>query len=407
MPQSYRLKRFTNAAILKRICLPLLLEFLESDETFRPFLEARGMTWAREEDGFEYDQLASILMSPGMDTPEELLDALYFVDNLSDPECYDRILQEAEDAGIDVTTADGDDPSSEDLTLRVWLADPLILERVHAEMYRSKPKSFLSFFPVEAERPDLEIPSDAVRTSLENDLNEWFYWKKKGRGARVFPFPKEDGFWFLVRHGQRIKREETLEADESSGSVFYRPAKYDVLIYYPDTGELAIFTETKGEQETYCALLGKHLFEDEKFFEFKNPVAKYTLQPLIDLGRDALACSDVEGIESIELYTLDYCRDSEFDNKRTVGGDDVFGDIEAHGPDLNEPGLQLLKAKFRVTFTGGRQRIIGVEPPNRAVFDRETDSSMIHDWMVKRGFIPVLSPEVAGDVKHGSSVAVA
>jgi len=245
MPQSYRLKRFTNAAILKRICFPLLLEFLESDETFRPFLEARGMTWAREEDGFEYDQLASILMSPGMDTPEELLDALYFVDNLSDPECYDRILQEAEDAGIDVTTADGDDPSSEDLTLRVWLADPLILERVHAEMYRSKPKSFLSFFPVEAERPDLEIPSDAVRTSLENDLNEWFYWKKKGRGARVFPFPKEDGFWFLVRHGQRIKREEILEADESSGSVFYRPAKYDVLIYYPDTGELAIFTETK------------------------------------------------------------------------------------------------------------------------------------------------------------------
>ena len=404
MAKTLSLKRFTNAAILKRINAKLLLEFLTPHLDF--LVTQRELPWPDDPDEFDHEALARILMSPSVDTPEALLDALYFVDNLANPDCYDRLLQEAEDAGIDVTTADGDDPTPEDLTLRIWLADPLILERVHAEMYRSQPKAFLSFFPAEGECPDLEIPSDAVRIALEGDLNEWFHWKKKGRGARVFPFPKEDGFWFLIRHGQRIKREETLQADESSGSVFYRPIKYDVLIYYPDTGELAIFAETKGEREIYCMLFGKHLFGDEEFFEFKNPTAKYTLQPLIDLGRDALCCTDVSGIEAIELYKLEYARDLDYANSRTVGGSDVFSDIEANGPDLSEPGLILVRAKFRITFTGGRQRIITVEPPNRAVFDRETDSSMIHDWMNKRGFIVLVPAGEMSDAESRVAMAV-
>ena len=41
-----------------------------------------------------------------------------FVDDLADPDCYDRILQEAEDAGVDVSTADGDDPRTNGETYR-------------------------------------------------------------------------------------------------------------------------------------------------------------------------------------------------------------------------------------------------------------------------------------------------
>lgn len=404
MARTLSLKRFTNIAILKRINTKLLLEFLSPHREF--LVTQRDLPWPDRPDDFDHEALARILMSPDIDTPENLLDALFFVDDLADPDCYDRILQEAENAGIDVSTADGDDPTPEDLTLRIWLFDPLILERVHAEMYRSKPKAFFSFFPQGPARPDLAIPNETVRTALEADLNDWFQWKKKGRGARVFPFPREDGFWFLVRHGQRIKRQGTVEADESSGSVFYRPEKYDVLIYYPETGELAIFTETKGEQEAYCSLFGKHLFNDSQFFEFKSPVAKYTLQPLIDLGRDALFCKDVAGIEAIELCRLEYCRDLDYANVRTIAGDDVFSDIETNGPDLSESGLHLVRAKFRITFTGGRQRIITVEPPNRAVFDRETDSPMIHDWMVKREFIALTAVGGERNAESGLSVAV-
>jgi len=77
------------------------------------------------------------------------------------------------------------------------------------------------------------------------------------------------------------------------------------------SGELAIHTETKGEQKTYCRYFGKHFFDDIEFFLFENPVAKYTLQPLIDLGRDALACDDIEGIECIKLHELHIMHDSD------------------------------------------------------------------------------------------------
>lgn len=386
MPQSFRLKRFTNVAILKRIEFNLLMEFLESDPKFRPFLESRGMVWSRDPQQFEYDRMSRILMSPGSDTPDELLDALYFVDNLSAPDCYDRILQECRDAGIAI---DGE-LSPEDLALRAWLADRNILERVHAEQYRSKPQKFQSYFAGRTDRPDFACPDAQMLGGLEAALNEWFDFKKKGRGARVFAFPKDDSVWFLVRHGQRIKREGTVEADGESGSVFYRPEKFDVLIYYPQTGELAINTETKGERKAYCENFGRHLFGDMGFFRFDDPVAKYTLAPLFALEREAMACGDVEGLERIRLVELHIMHNSDQDDIEVRrASEDVFRSLEDQGRRLREEELsiQLVKAKFHATFTGGKERTVSIDPPNTASFDRESDNAIIHEWMRLRGFI--------------------
>jgi DNA invertase Pin-like site-specific DNA recombinase len=299
---------------------------------------------------FDYSQLARILMSPDAETPGELLDALYFVDNLSDPDCYDRILQECQEAGIDLG---GNDLSPEDLAIRAWLADRNILERVHAEQYRARPQRFESFFAGLADRPDLTYPTDTVLAALEGDLNEWFDFKQKGRGARVFVFARADGVWFLVRHGQRIKREGTVEADESSGSVFYRPEKFDVLIYYPDKGELAINTETKGERRAYCRYLGKHLFGDTEFFRFDDPISKYTLTPLITMGREALRCGDVQGLGLVLLQELHIAHNSDQDDIEVrKASEDVFRALENQNRSLQneEAAITLVKAKFRVTF---------------------------------------------------------
>ena len=385
MAESLRLKRFTNVAILKRIDFALLVEFFESDDRFRAFLVQRGLIWTADTDAFDYSKLASILMSPGLDTPDDLLDALYFVDGMADPECYDRILEECQEKDIPV----GETPSPEDLVLRAWLADRNILERVHAEQHRVRPKKFESFFAGRGDLPDLTHPSDAVLSALEADLNEWYDFRKKGRGARVFPFVREDGVWFLVRHGQRMKREGVMEADGESGSRFYRPEKFDVLIYYPDKGELAIYTETKGELQAYCRYLGKHLFGDINFFRFEAPVAKYTLQPLIERGRGVLVCSDVEGIKSIRLYELHILHDSEQKDIEVRKADDAFRALEDSGRSLQteDASIKLIKAKFEVTFDGDKERSVVIEPPNTASFDREADNAVIHEWLLLREFI--------------------
>ncbi len=404
MATTVRFKRFSNVGILKRIDAALLMRFLDP---FRDFIVGRrGMDWPEDPDQFDHTALAEILMSPGMDTPEELLDALYFVDGLADAECYDRILAEVQEAGIDLGQQD---PTPEELTLLVWLADRNILERVHAEQYRVRGRTFHSFFSSQAERPDLYFPDQAVLQALEADLDEWFDFKKKGRGAKVFPFPREDGFWFLVRHGQRIKREGTVEADGDAGSVFYRPEKFDVLIYYPQTGELAIYADTKGEWQIYCLQLGQHLFGDAEFFHFKNPIQKYTLLPLIEAGRDALACVDVEGIEYIRLYELHLQHASEQKDVEVRRADDVFRALEDQQRDLESERdhTTLVRAKFKVTFTGGRERSVTIEPPNIASFDRETDNSVIHDWLSRRGFILAADAKEREDVESRVAVEVA
>ncbi|MAX25608.1 MAG: hypothetical protein CMJ19_14005 [Phycisphaeraceae bacterium] len=384
MAQTLRLKRFSNVALLKRIDNQLLLEFLAP---YRAFLsDQRGMPWPDDPKQLDHAALADILMKPGVDTPDRLLDALYFVDGLADANCYDRILQEADDAGIELGT---DELSPEDLTLRIWLYDPDILERVHAEQYRVKPKTFQSFYAVTSQRPDLQFPTADVLSGLEDELNEWFDFKKKGRGSRVFPFSQADGFWFLVRHGQQIKREGTVESNGESGSVFYRPEKFDVLIYYPHTGELAIFTETKGERKTYCKLFGKHLFGDEFFFAFDPYTSKYSLTPLITDGRSSLVCSDVGGISKITLYELHIQHQSAQKDIEIRRADDVFQSLIDHHRVLQDEqeSTSLIKAKFRVAFDGGRERSITITPPNIASFDRENDNWMINEWLTKRGFV--------------------
>jgi len=384
MAQSFKLKRFANVAVLKQVDQGLLMEFLNP---FREFLvEQRRMTWPDDPENLDHEALADILMSPGTDTPGDLLDALYFMDALSDDDCYDRILAECQEAGIDLGQAL---LSPEDLTLRVWLVDRNILEKVHAEQNRVRPKRFKSFFAGCANRPDLHYPPQELLSALDSDLSEWFDYKKKGRGARVFPFFREDWVWFLVRHGQRIKREGTMEADGASGSVFYRPERFDVLIYYPDTGELDIYADTKGEERTYCRLFGKHLFGDEAFFLFDDPLAKYTLRPLIDRGRAALVCGDIEGIDRIRLTELQILHIGEQKDLEIRRADDVFEALEAVGRNLADEttATRLIKAKFKVQFSGDRERTVMLEPPNIAVFDREADNDVIHAWLGKRGFI--------------------
>jgi len=381
---SFRLKRFANVAVLKRTDPALLMAFLTP---FREFLvDRRRLAWPDDPMDVDYTELAEILMSPAEDTPDELLDALYFVDNLADGDCYDRLLEEAQEAGIDLGA---NDLSPEDLALRIWLADRNILERVHAEQYRIRPKTFRSYFAYEATPHEWECPDADLHKALQDNLNLWFDFKRKGRGARVFFFPKEDAVWMLVRHGQRIRREGTVESDGGSGSIFYRPEKFDVLVYYPNTGELAIHADTKGEREIYCRLLGSYLFGDPEYFRFEYPIAKYTLEPLIDLGQDAMACADIDGIAFVHLSELHMRHAAEQKDIEIRRADNVFTALARQRRQLDEERLatRLLRAKFRITFVGGRERMVTIEPPNIASFDRETDTSMVYDWLASRGFM--------------------
>ncbi len=75
---------------------------------------------------------------------------------------------------------------------------------------------------------------------------------------------KEDFVWFLVRHGESFTRESIIKDGEPS-SLFYRPKKYDVLVYGPENGETRMNARSKGEKELYRTKFGFRLFGGTKF----------------------------------------------------------------------------------------------------------------------------------------------
>jgi hypothetical protein len=332
-------------------------------------------------DEIEFQQLVDIFMSPDESTPRELLDSLFLVDEMSTPEGMDLLLDEATRAGLELEL--GDDNSPADVAVQVWLFDSEILERKHAEQFLFKPKSFEYFKTERTDIPPFALPSATKRRAMETALDDWFEKKKRGRASRVFAYPKDGEVWFLVRHGQPFKREESIQGAEVE-SVCYRPLKYDVVVYNRTLHELRINAQLIGEKELYRQQFGSHLFDDPNFFSINK---KYTLEPLREYGLASMACGDIDGIESITLTEVHLLWGGAHREIEVRKSTDLFAALEARGRELpSHPTL--IKAMLKVKFVDCKTpRSVTIKPPNVAQYTRDSDAVILEEWMAQRGFI--------------------
>ncbi|MBN9520539.1 hypothetical protein J0H58_18770, partial [bacterium] len=270
-----------------------------------------------------------------------------------------------------------------DVAVQVWLDAPDRLERAHAEQHLPSPRTFEYYHTDPAAPPGLDFgrPSD-----LEAELNAWFERNRRGRTARVFPFNRDDGLWYLVRHGEPFKREEAAAATAGAepASIAYRPLRYDVVVFDPGLGELRVNAPLKGAKELYRTAFGRHLYG----FPGAFPRADlYTLDPLRTDGPAALACADVPELERVTLREVQlYVPGSPWELV-THKSDDVFGLFAAR--DAGFPaGGRLSRAAFDVKFAAARRpRSVVVRPPNVAQFARDADAAAVERWLAARGFL--------------------
>ena len=378
---TYSLRRFSCPETLKAIAPTKLLAFLKP---YRSFFLSRGVTlpqFASAED-LDYEEFVKVFMTPDTKTPKELIDALYFVDEMATPEGMDALL--AEVARHKLKLAPGSDHSPADIAVQIWLLDKDILERKHAEHFLAKVRSFESYQMDRSKKATMfKRPSAKQLEIMANDLDGWFEEKKRGRGAKIILCNRPDGVWFLVRHGEPFKREESLEGVDTS-CVCYRPLKYDVLVYAPEIGELRINARSKGEKQLYCEKFGKHLFGCEDLFPGTE---KYTLAPLRELGEDALALGDIEGIDWIKLREVQFFFGGYPSEVVTRKSDDLFAMFRSRGKTFPEGG-RIIRATFQVKFADSKTpRSVVIKPSNIAQFTRDDDSVLVEKWLEARGFI--------------------
>ncbi len=391
---TFALRRFSCPETLRAVAPANLMAFLKP---YRPFFTSRGVSLPGPGSGEEldYDGLVTIFMTPDTKTPKELIDALYFVDEMATPEGMDALLAEAKQQKLRL--ACGSDHSPADIAVQIWLLNKDILERKHAEHYLAKVRSYESYQTDQNPIPQFRRPSAKQLENLEQALDAWFEQKKRGRGTRVFMFEKEDSIWFLVRHGEPFKREESLEGVEAS-SVCYRPLKYDVLVYQPAIGELRINARSKGEKQLYRTQFGKQVFGSEEFFPGTE---KYTLEPLREFGPAALNCVDIDGIDWIKLKEVQFFYPGTPWEIVIRKSEDVFAALEARGRDFPEGG-RIIRASFQVKFSDCKTpRTVVIRPSNIAQFTRDDDAIYVEAWLEARGFI------IKKEVEQGEQVDAA
>ena len=378
---SYNLRRFSSPDAIKSIGREHLIALLGPHSDY---LAGRGVRLPSlaEQDGLDYEGLSQALINPDYDTPRELANALYLIHETATPEVMNELLEEADERGTSLEN--GQDTTPADVAIQVWLKDREILERKHAESQLPKKCRRFEYFQTKVSPvPKFEMPSQEVLEALEHDLDEWFMSRKRGNGTRVFAFAREDGVWFLVRHGDAFKRVGSMENGRPSG-VFFRPEKHDVLVYDPALGELRVHTETKGEKDLYRRKFGLHLFGSEEFFP---GTAKYDLEPLRRDGESALACTDVEGMEWAKLKEVHYLWHSPVKEVEVRKADNIFESLYARGRTMpSHP--RIIGASFHVKFADSRKpRTVTLRPSNIAQYMRDDDSVIIEEWLSKRGFI--------------------
>lgn len=378
---TYNVRKFAQPDVLKHIHPDHLISFLTP---YAAYLKERDFALATNGSGeLEYEKLASILMNPTENIPIDMVEALYFIQEMSDDEQFDELCEQAKLANLTLA----DDCTPADVAVSLWLHDPELLKRPHAEVLALKPKSFMYFQAKKKAENKLLNPTAEQRQAMEKDMDGWFLKNKRGNGSRVLAFPADDESktYFLVRHGMPFKREGKIE-DGQSRSIFYRPEFYDVVIYDNENCELAIFNKSgaKKEREMYLALFGEHFFGNVEHFPNDE---KYTLQPLIAQGADALACADINGIDEIKLTEIQIQFRGPFNDRQTFRSKDIFASLAARQRDFPKFG-ELASASFSMKFSGAkRPRLVKIRTPNVANFDRKEDSHLVETWLRKRGFV--------------------
>jgi hypothetical protein len=372
--------KFAHPEILGRMRRDLLLGWLEPA---RDYLRGRGLALPRVGDAQPVlcEALARVLLEPTPEMPPDLLESLHVFHELDHAAATDALRRAAREQGLEL----GEGPAATplDVAMAAWLRDRQLVEEVHLRFELNRPRSFRYYSALQEPPPPFTGPAPEQVAWLEGRLSRFYEAWKRGRGVRVFVYPQEGEWWFLVRHGAPCRREGVMEGDQP-GTVFFRPQCHDVVVYNPQRAELRLNCCAERERRVLLRAFGRCLFGRADFFP---ATAKYTLAPLVQLGRAALACGDVPGIERVTLKAVEFHYRRAPWRRELHEADDIFEQIEMGK--IRWPGTveEVTQARFEVRLQRGkRPRRLAIVPCNKALYTRDADSHFLERFVAARGF---------------------
>ena len=380
---SFNPRVFTNPDGLKKISNVHLVALLDK---WRNYFAGRNVEIPSDaQTAFPHDDLAAALMTYDEEMPLALMNGLYYIDEAASNETLDDLLDRAREASISIES--NGDLTPADVAVQIWLANPDLLEERHMKVMVFKKTAFLQFPGRSATSLTLPAISDQQLAAMATAMDPWFENKQRGRGTRMFAFPRpdENKVWLLVRHGMPMTREGKHEDNGEAGVAFYRPQKHDVLIYDATNDVLAINAQSKGERTLYRETIGATVFGKKSYF---GDGSVFTLAPIRREGPKIQDCDGIDGINRVRLTEV----------VRVIPGDPAIVDIKkstdlfkAFGDrwsTLLDRG-RFTSAKFSFVFEGSSKPRSVTIREDSTKYDRDSDAMLVEQWLRTAGFYDI------------------
>ncbi len=374
----FRWRRFSDPGFLGRIAPTLLREMLAP---FGGFFATHRVVLSP--DALDYDALSALFVDPAKGIPEELIETLYYLDEVSIDAYHDDLATALQRRGI---VTESDDLTTSDMAVMLWLRDRAAVERMHAEQFLTRNTRFDSYVTRARDIPQHTPLSVELEERMAEDLERRFRKLKKGGAIRVYGFQRDHRLCLVIRHGGAYQRDLKVENNEPR-AVAYRPIKHGILIYYPDDGELAVHADGQREVRVFVEAAGERLFGSELAFIPADAPGKYTLKPFVERGADALDCSQCDGVDSAQLVELRWRYVGAWNHRECHTATDVFAAFNAQGRAIPH-GAQLVSAEIAYRASRSvKPRRVRIRPPNVASYERDSDADLIEPWLRQNGFI--------------------
>ena len=365
--------KFARPEVLRKLKPASLLALLSAH---RDYLASRDVTLpsASADKSFDYDLLASVLMTPTESSPPELVEALEMIDLLTDAQSTLNFEEGFEQLVRDLRAPDD---SAADLAVKILLRQPEIAWREADRRALEMKRSLVSYFtPVG--RPLLD-PGQRRLTALESLMSPWFADNARSGVCRVRSVEHHAGCGFIIRHGDLVSRMGVITETGATVSALFRPERLDVAFYNRTTGEWRISGPGRRLQDLYRKAFGKVLHGDAKSLHASS---RYTLEPLRS-GPDALTCDPDAAVQiaMLKALTLQLPDGHRFN----LESSNVFAAL-THLPSQTLAASTFVEARFGLKLRCRRRTLPLVVSPGRDCIAGATGEPAVESWLENRGF---------------------
>ncbi|TWU39475.1 hypothetical protein [Novipirellula artificiosorum] len=373
-----KLTHVTKPYTLSSIHPQRLNQFLRH---FVDYFKRRGFAIPAGEGAFtqeQFHELIRVFNSPNADTPTELTEALFHIDEMACSKGMEALLLAASKARIQLPEDEKFTPA--DLALHLWLIRPSLLKDAYVEQIVKKPRSFNYYRHRDIVPSRPRKITDKLIVTLQSKIDEFNLARRRVAVSRVSVYEFGDDLAFLILRGDPMHRGEVLQRGNWVFAT-WQPAGYDLVIYNRKIPELRIHASLKGEQVFYCKTFGRLFFDDEDCFPSSQ---HFSLERIDELGEDIQSPLGVDGIERITLIKIALLEQGEPTLITEHKSAKLFEALKVRDRCL-QPNARIVSATFRFLMLDDSEVAVTVYSGNIATFNRDRDCRPIEDWMTAIG----------------------